>query len=118
MKNKTITILIIIFLSFGNTIFAQSQLEMNLTALKNYEKSDKELNKVYATLIKSLDKTEAQVLIKAQKNWIKFRDSHCEFESLQYQGASMQPLIHSNCMEEATKKRILELKQSIKNRAM
>ena len=89
---------------------------MNLTAQKNYQKADKELNKVYSILIKSLDKTELQLLIKTQQYWIKFRDSHCEFESSKYKGGSIQPLIYSSCLEELTKKRIAELKKNIKNR--
>lgn len=116
MTKKIFIIPVIIFLSFCNTIFAQTQLEMNQTAQKNYEKSDKELNKIYSVLIKSLDKTEALILIKAQKCWIKFRDSHCEFEASQYEGGSIKPLIYSTCLDDLTKKRIAELKQSIKNR--
>ena len=116
MEKRIYVITIFIFLSFSNNIFAQTQLEMNQTAQKKYEKADKELNKVYSVLIKSLDKTETQILIKAQKCWIKFRDSHCEFESLQYEGGSIQPLIYSTCLEELTKKRIAELNKSIKDR--
>ena len=116
MTKKIFLTFIIIFLSFSNNIFAQTQLEMNQTAQKKYEKADKELNKVYSILIKSLDKTEAQILIKAQKCWIKFRDSHCEFESSQYEGGSIKPLIYSTCLEELTKKRITELNKSIKDR--
>jgi uncharacterized protein YecT (DUF1311 family) len=116
MKKRIFIITIFIFLSFSNTIFAQTQLEMNQTAQRKYEKADKELNKVYSILIKSLDKTEAQILVKAQKCWIKFRDSHCEFESSQYEGGSIQPLIYSTCLEELTKKRIAELNKSIKDR--
>ena len=116
MRKKNLIILIITFLSFSNSNFAQTQFEMNQTAQNSYEKSDKELNKVYSILIKSLDKTEKQKLITTQKLWIKFRDSHCEFESSQYEGGSIKPLIYSTCLEELTKKRTAELMQSIKNR--
>ena len=71
---------------------------------------------IYSILFKSLDKIEKQKLITTQKLWIKFRDSHCEFESSQYEGGSIKPLIYSTCLEELTKKRTAELKQSIKNR--
>ena len=116
MKAKELTKLIILFLCFSNSNFAQTQQEMNQTAQKSYEKSDKELNEVYSKLIKSLDKTEISKLIAIQKLWIKFRDSHCEFESSLYEGGSIVPLIYANCLEELTKKRIEELNQSIKNR--
>ena len=116
MKTKILTKFIILFLCFSNSNFAQTQQEMNLTAKKSYEKADKELNEVYSKLIKSLDKTEIQKLIATQRLWIKFRDSHCEFESSLYEGRTIVPLIYSTCLEELTKKRTAELMQSIKNR--
>lgn len=116
MRTKTLIILIITFIFYCNSNFAQTQIEMNQTAQKSYEKSDNELNKVYSILLKSLDKIEKQKLVTTQKLWIKFRDSHCEFESSQYEGGSIKPLIYSTCLEELTKKRTAELKQSIKNR--
>lgn len=63
-----------------------------------------------------LDKNEKPLLIQAEKDWVKFRDSQCKFDASQYEGGSIQPLIHSNCLEDLTKKRIAEIKGSIKNR--
>ena len=63
-----------------------------------------------------LTKNEKPLLIQAEKDWVKFRDSHCKFEASQYEGGSIQPLIYSICLEELTKKRIEEIKASIKNR--
>ena len=116
IKKISAIILVIIFIGLSSNIVAQTQLEMNQNAQKSYKKSDNELNKIYLSLIKILDKVEVQKLIKVQKCWIKFRNSHCEFESSQYEGGSIKPLIYSTCLEELTKKRIGELKQSIKNR--
>ena len=80
------------------------------------KKADTELNIVYNKLIKTLNNKERQLLIKAEKNWIKFRDSHCEFEGSQYEGGSIYSLIYSNCLTELTCKRIAELKANIENR--
>jgi uncharacterized protein YecT (DUF1311 family) len=63
-----------------------------------------------------LNKTETQILIKAQKCWIKFRDSHCEFEISEYEGGSIQPLIKSNCLKEQTIDRTNDLKTNLENR--
>ncbi|MNT18427.1 hypothetical protein D3C72_1536360 [compost metagenome] len=63
-----------------------------------------------------LDKNEKPLLIQAEKDWIKFRDSHCKFEASQYEGGSIKPLIYSTCLEELTRKRIAAIKASIKNR--
>jgi uncharacterized protein YecT (DUF1311 family) len=101
---------------FCNHSFAQTQLEMNETANSQYKKADAELNKVYKQLMNILDKNEKPLLIQAEKDWIKFRDSHCKFEASQYEGGSIKPLIYSTCLEELTRKRITAIKASIKNR--
>jgi uncharacterized protein YecT (DUF1311 family) len=106
----------LLLLCFCNNSFAQTQMEMNQTANTNYKKADAQLNKVYKQLMLILDKDEKPLLIQAEKDWVKFRDSHCKFEASQYEGGSIQPLIYSSCLEELTKKRIAEIKASIKDR--
>jgi uncharacterized protein YecT (DUF1311 family) len=106
----------LLILFFCNNSFAQTQMEMNATAYANYKKTDDQLNKVYKQLMVIVDKNEKPLLIQAEKDWVKFRDSHCKFETSQYEGGSIQPLIYSTCLEELTKKRIAEIKASIKDR--
>ena len=89
---------------------------MNETAYASYKKADAELNKVYKKLMAILSQNEKTLLIQAEKDWVKFRDSHCEFEASQYEGGTIQPLIYSTCLEELTRKRIAEIKASIKDR--
>lgn len=114
---KTKYYYIVLFLLFcGASSFAQTQLEMNETANANYKKADTQLNKVYKQLMVMLDKSEKPLLIQAEKDWVKFRDSHCKFDASQYEGGSMKPLVYSSCLEELTKKRIAEIKASIKAR--
>ncbi len=89
------------------------------TAAKDFQSADAELNRVYKDVLKLLDENEKKLLIKAQKDWIKFRDSHCAFEINQYEGGSIQPLIYSTCLTERTKNRIDDLNaiiESINNR--
>jgi uncharacterized protein YecT (DUF1311 family) len=115
MQKKHFLIALLLF-CFCNTSFAQTQSEMNATAYASYKKADVQLNKAYKQLMAILTKKEKPLLIQAEKDWMKFRDSHCKFEASQYEGGSIQPLIHSNCLEELTKKRVAEIKASIKNR--
>lgn len=105
-----------LLLFFSNIALAQTQSEMNATAYAKYKKADAELNKVYKQLMAVLDKKEKSLLIQAEKDWIKYRDSHCKFEAAQYEGGSIQPLIYSTCLEELTRKRVAEIKASIKER--
>lgn len=96
---------------------AQTQMEINQTAHNDFKKADTELNKVYKQVMKILNEKEKKLMIKAQKDWLTFRDSHCEFEIEQYVGGSIQPLIHSNCLTELTNDRIEDLKAILKDDA-
>ncbi|AOW11033.1 hypothetical protein EM308_16920 [Flavobacterium gilvum] len=91
-------------------------MEMNETAAASFIKADTELNKVYKQLMTMLNQSEKTLLIQAEKDWVKFRDSHCKFEASQYEGGSIKPLIYSTCLEQLTRKRIAEIKASIKER--
>lgn len=94
---------------------AQTQAEMNRTAFTAYNKADAELNKIYKKVIGTLDEKQKLLLIKAQKDWLKFRDSHCKFDAEQYNGGSIQPLIYSSCLTEKTEDRISDLKAILEN---
>jgi uncharacterized protein YecT (DUF1311 family) len=106
----------VLLLCFCNHSFAQTQMEMNETANTNYKKADAELNKIYKQLMTILDQSGKTLLIQSEKDWVKFRDSHCKFEASQYEGGSIKPLIYSTCLEELTRKRIAEIKASIQKR--
>jgi uncharacterized protein YecT (DUF1311 family) len=115
MKAKIILLFIICF-GFCSNIKAQSQAEMNEEASKKFSKVDANLNQVYKKLMNILDKKDKVLLTEAQRNWIKFRDSHCKFEISESEGGSIQPLIYSQCLIECTEIRIKELNESFKNR--
>ena len=114
--NKKYLFITLLLLCFCTNSFAQTQAEMNATANAQYKKADAELNKVYKKLMAILDKSEKPILIQAEKDWVKFRDSHCKFEASQYEGGSIKPLIYSTCLEELTRKRTAQIKASIKER--
>ena len=116
LMTKKLLFLALLLFYFCSNSFAQTQSEMNVAANANYKKADAQLNKVYKQLMSILDKKEKPLLIQAEKDWMKFRDSHCKFEASQYEGGSIQPLIYWTCVEELTKKRIAEIKASIKDR--
>ena len=116
MKNLFLSLAILFLFSFSTHLFAQTQAEMNQTAIENFKKADNELNQVYKKLVKKLNEKEKKLLITAQKNWIRFRDSKCEFEKEEYNGGSIQPLIHYTCLTECTEDRIKDLKRNLENR--
>lgn len=101
---------------------ANTQTEMNLCALKDFEKADAELNKVYKNILAQLDKdskAEAndtfltthykqlkQKFIASQKIWIQLRDANAETQRLIYEGGSMMPLIYAVSKKDDTEDRI------------
>tara|TARA_B100000902_G_scaffold372366_1_gene399329 strand:+ start:696 stop:1094 length:399 start_codon:yes stop_codon:yes gene_type:complete len=74
MKKK-----LVIILSYFITIICigQTNFEMKLEASEIYKNADNELNEVYQKIIEeySYDTIFIEALRKAQRNWIKFRDS-------------------------------------------
>ena len=109
--------IIILFIAFSKTtnLVAQTQMEMNQTAYTDFKKADAKLNKIYKQVMKILNEKEKKLMIKAQKDWLTFRDSHCKFEIKQYDGGSIQPLIYSNCLTERTNTRIKDLKEILED---
>ncbi|MFL6256336.1 MAG: lysozyme inhibitor LprI family protein, partial [Pyrinomonadaceae bacterium] len=56
------------------------------------------------------------LLKEAELAWIKYRDTNCTFESSQYAGGTMRPMIESFCMARVTKARTAELKEQFELR--
>jgi uncharacterized protein YecT (DUF1311 family) len=118
MKKFVAPLLLLAALTFCSFMaFSQTQAEMNQSAFEEYQKSDVELNKVYSQLLQKLDNDEKLLLIKAQKDWIKFRDSHCTFEVYVYEGGSMQPMMYASCLRERTDARVKDLKDLMEIRS-
>ena len=92
----------------------QTQYEMNQCAGKAYKAADAELNQVYQRLAAMLDDNEKTQLKAAQSDWLKYRDSNCEFVADQFKGGTMRPMIYGYCLADVTKRRTTELKTQIK----
>lgn len=97
--------------------FGQNQLELNEISYKNFQTSDKKLNKVYNNLIKLMSSTkEKSLLINAQKAWVTFRINTAKYEESKYQGGSAMQMIFFDTQTRLTKIRIIELEEDIKER--
>lgn len=93
-----------------------SQAEASGCAHREFQAADAELNKAYNRLAGILDAEEKAALKEAELAWIKYRDSNCTFESSQYAGGTMRPMIESFCMARVTKARTAELKEQFELR--
>lgn len=88
-----------------------SQAEASGCAHREFQAADAELNKAYNQLAGILDANEKALLKQSELAWIKYRDSNCTFESSQYAGGTMRPMIESFCLARVTKARAAELKE-------
>jgi len=116
MFKKYFILLLFILLSTSFNSLAQTQAEMNQTANNDFKKADSKLNKLYKQVMKILNEREKKLMVVAQKDWLKFRDSHCKFEIVQYDGGSIQPLLYSNCLRERTNDRIEDLEEILNDK--
>jgi uncharacterized protein YecT (DUF1311 family) len=101
---------------------ALAQQDMNRCAYLDFEKADKELNRIYAKVVaqaKSMDRDmdtgtdrplgAEDALRRAQRAWITYRDAHCEAMSAHSRGGSMEPMLISGCKASLTEDRTKEL---------
>lgn len=92
--------------------YAGTQTQMNACAKRDYEISDKELNRVYGQLMRTLTPPKQKTLKKEQRAWLKERDPKCRKEANdEAEGGSMWPMLFESCRETSTKARIKQLKQ-------
>ena len=90
-----------------------TQAGMNECAGQEFKAADAALNAVYRRIVARLaGQTEArQLLTKAQRAWVGFRDAECQFSASGVQGGSIQPMIASECQTDLTKTRTEALRR-------
>ncbi|KXF74865.1 urease-associated protein [Paramesorhizobium deserti] len=87
---------------------AQDQATMNQCADASFKKSDKKLNTLYKQIEARLkdDADTRKLLIKAQQDWVKFRDAECTFQTAGAAGGSVMPMLTAQCMDGLTQSRV------------
>jgi uncharacterized protein YecT (DUF1311 family) len=94
-----------------------SQAEASGCARREFQAADAELNMAYGRLAGILDAGEKALLKEAELAWIKYRDATCTFESSQYAGGTMRPMIESFCLTRVTRARTAELEEQYELRS-
>ena len=95
----------------------QDQNSMTRCAGLDYDKADRELNKLWPSLKssaedadKDTDKHEyVNALLASQRAWIAYRDAECTWEGFQAHGGSLEPMLVNGCSARVTRERIKEL---------
>jgi len=93
---------------------ANTQFELTRCAARARDQADAELNNVYRGLMKDAGTTERVKLRAAQLAWIKFRDTHCDYESVGNKGGSIYPMVYSFCLAKVTVARTKQLQEILR----
>ncbi|MGI9106699.1 MAG: lysozyme inhibitor LprI family protein [Pyrinomonadaceae bacterium] len=93
---------------------AGDQFELNRCAARASDKADAELNKVYQQLMKDAGSAERVKLRAAQLAWIKFRDTHCDYETVDHKGGSIYPMVYSFCLAKVTAARTKQFQEILR----
>lgn len=108
-----ITSLLVAFLQISGTAFAVcedgSTHEMRQCLSAEYEKVDKQLNTLYQQVMTHQDETGKKLLIKAEQDWIQYRDTRCAFVADQFRGGTFAPVMQLMCLVDRTQDRLSDL---------
>lgn len=87
---------------------AEDQATLNQCADASFKKSDKKLNDLYKKIETRLkdDADTKKLLVQSQRDWIKFRDAECDFQTAGAAGGSMMPMLVAQCRDDLTQTRV------------
>ncbi|MER8705963.1 lysozyme inhibitor LprI family protein [Mesorhizobium sp. M0323] len=87
---------------------AKDQATMNQCFGAEFQKSDKKLNELYKQIEARLkdDADTKKFLVQAQRDWGKFRDAECSFQTAGSAGGSVIPMLIAQCMDGLTQSRV------------
>ena len=107
-------LIVIVFISLIG--FSQTQLQLNQESFLAYKKADAEMTATYKLVMNKIsDANQKQLLLQAQRAWIKFKEAHCNSVASLYEGGSMKPMVYNYCLVDVTNQRNKELKEFLKN---
>ena len=104
---KKLTFTIILSLIFVQISISQTG-ETEL--YKDLQKAEKKLDNIYEKLKNNLSDINKKTLVNAQNDWLKFRDSNCNFKSLkESESGVIANKKYIDCQIQTTEIRIKEL---------
>ena len=86
--------------------YSGSQAEMTRESCEEYKLWDKELNKDYKKITKTLSKKKLKKLVTSERKWIKRRDKTAKEDAADWEGGSGYTMAYNISLIEQTKSRI------------
>ncbi|WP_319531829.1 lysozyme inhibitor LprI family protein [uncultured Cohaesibacter sp.] len=77
------------------------------------ETADTELNAIYKRLISLKDEQGQEILRKAERAWIEFRDADCSLAADLFRGGSLEPVVFLDCRAAMTAERVKLLQSQV-----
>jgi uncharacterized protein YecT (DUF1311 family) len=93
--------------------YADTQLQLNMTADQAFKASDSQLNTLYKEMLGKYDQQNKALLIASERAWITYRDAECKFETAPFSQGSIYPMYYAQCLTDKTNQRIVELKSQL-----
>jgi len=93
---------------------AMTQTEMNVIAARAYRKAERKLDAIIEQMKTFFSPEECVHFDKANQAWRTYQQIHADFAASQYEGGSIQPLIHASALEAVTIARLVELETELK----
>lgn len=91
-----------------------TQADMNRHAAASFHGAEERLAALVEDLRQHLSGGSLDAFENSQQAWLRYREASAEFQSSQYDGGSIQPLIHASALESVTISRIVELEPLLK----
>ncbi len=88
---------------------AVNQNDMNTCAEDEYKAADATMGNLYREVLPKYDVANQELLRKAQRAWLGFRDAECKFRNVGNEGGSIWPTVHFGCLTELTRARTKQL---------
>ncbi len=88
---------------------ATTTADMRACENARYDQANRQLNAVYARLMKQLDPARREKLRLAQRAWVRFRDANADFLASAAEGGTLAPLLRVNALADMTEARVKEL---------
>lgn len=92
-----------------------TQADMNRHAAASFDRAEERLVALVEDLRRHLSGGSLDAFENSQQAWLRYREASAEFQSSQYEGGSIQPLIHASALESVTISRIVEIEPLLKD---
>lgn len=95
--------------TLSNCNNAQTSAQMRACENARFASADKELNAVYAGLLKKSNTIQQERLRAAERAWVEFRDANADFLASRAGPGTLAPLIRASALADMTQSRLQEL---------